>query len=227
MVSSNIVGYNKVTLTSGYNMLGQNFKLVGGSIGDLSATMDASSLAAMDTDNMTFATELLTWNGVGYDTVGWTGDVGDPDYDNKWVDELSLEEVALVKSNGEGFWISSTEGGTVTFSGEVDSAASVTIDLAPGYNLVANPFPESIPLSRITSTTLPAMDTDNMTFSAELLTWNGLGYDTVGWTGNVGDPDYDNKWVDELSLEEPATILDIGKGCFIKTSVSSDVTFTK
>ena len=225
VVSSNIVGYNKVTLTSGYNMLGANWKLVGGQSPAMAQVMDASDLPAMDLDSLSFNAQLLCWDGAGYAFYGWSGEVGDEDLDNQWLDD-QYEIADIPAANGTGFWIDTSESATVIFSGEVPAEDAVTVNVSAGYNLIANPFPETISIQKITSTDLPAMDLDSLAFNAQLLTWNGSGYSFYGWAGEVGDEALDNKWLDD-QYEEATATLDIGKGCWIQTSAPGTVTFTK
>ena len=117
VVSSNVVGYNKVTLTSGYNMLGSNFKLVGGENGTLTEVLDATALDGLDVDSGEFSAEILIWDGVGYDTYGWAGVVGDASMDNKWVDEGSWDAVDNVFLEiGKGCWIKSSADATLKFT---------------------------------------------------------------------------------------------------------------
>ena len=116
VVSSNVVGYNRVTLASGYSLLGSQFLLVGGQTADMSQLMSSVSLTGMDVDSGTFNSELMLWNGVGYDTYGWSGNVGDPDYDNKWLDEGTWAPASATLEVGQGCWIKSDAQATITFS---------------------------------------------------------------------------------------------------------------
>ena len=135
VVSSNIVGYNKITLKEGLNLLGAQFVPVG----QQNKTLVLSDLTNM-TDQPSYErgksqTQLRFWNGGGYDTYGWSGafsveneddaqemvDDGDleniTDLDYKWLsgfEDASDEEVPLV----QGFWIYAKEEGSVIFTFE-------------------------------------------------------------------------------------------------------------
>lgn len=120
VVSSNIVGYQKVALDPGYNMIGMQFVEVGS--GDAKALADAatldSSMAGFD-DEGTYATELKVWKNGNYTTFGWSGSspseyMEEPSLDNKWLD-LNLEETEDTVDFGHGVWIKAAEAGTITF----------------------------------------------------------------------------------------------------------------
>ena len=116
VVSSNIVGYQKLDLRNGFTIVGNQFLNVGAD------TKDIQELVAPDTDmvgldeNLNFQTELRVWSGTGYDIYGWDSE-GDPQFpgsDHKWVNG-DLEVVNVTIPMGQGFWIKSTKAGTVTF----------------------------------------------------------------------------------------------------------------
>ena len=91
VVSSNIVGYEKVNLVAGYNLVAPQFALVGAN----SLTRDISTvgildstMAGYDADYVT-ANDMLVWDAASksYTTYGWAGTSGtdidnDPSYDN-------------------------------------------------------------------------------------------------------------------------------------------------
>ena len=236
VVSSNIVGYNKMTLTSGFNLVGSQFVKVGGSVQDIQDfTASGNTMPGLDADSM-FQTELLVWNGQGYDTYGWL-DADDgtnnevPEWNNSWLlyDMSALAELEM--NPGQGYWIKSESAGDVTFAGEVPSEATITTEVVAGFNLLSNPFPEAIPIQNVTSADLPGLDADSM-FQTELLVWNGQGYDTYGWLDaddgtNNEVPEWNNSWLlYDMSAQADVTI-GIGKGFWIKPSQAASVTFTK
>ena len=121
VVSSNIVGYEKITLNAGWNMLGIQFVQVGqGEAMDLSTFAALNpEMAGFDEDG-NFATELQVWNGLGYDMFGWSGSSGTdvldtPDLDNKWLNG-DLEESDGTVLFGHGVWIKTDAAGTITFT---------------------------------------------------------------------------------------------------------------
>ncbi len=121
------MGYTKVQLRQGLNLIGAQFQTTTSadqSIGDLVTVSGQGSYD--EDDNPT--TEIRTWVGNGYVTYGWTGsflescpdlaaalDVDDHSYDNTWLDEdfgIASDTIAV----GEGFWIKAGAAGTVVFS---------------------------------------------------------------------------------------------------------------
>ena len=225
VVSSNIVGYNKVTLTSGYNLLGANWNLVGGQDGSLTEVMDATKLPGLDVDTEKFGATVQVWNGAGYTSYGWSGEVGDADLDNTWL-TLSWDAANVDAAKGTAFWLNSTTASEVTFSGEVASEDSITVDVAAGYNLIANPFPETISIQDIDAASLSPLNVDTEKFGATIQIWNGSGYSTYGWSGEVGDADLNNKWL-TLSWDVATATIDIGTGFWINSDKAGTVVFSK
>lgn len=223
VVSSNIVGYNKISLQAGYNLLGNNWNLVGGQDGLVTEVLDATALPGFDGE--AFNSQLQLWTGEGYTIYGWAGNVGDATYDYQWLNTTTLEPTAIEAPKGTAFWVKAGAATDVVFSGEVASEDTLTISVTSGYSLLANPFPETISIQNIQSANLPGFDGE--AFNAQLQLWTGEGYTIYGWAGNVGDAAYDNKWLDTTTLN-PATVnLDIGKGFWIKSTTAADIVFTK
>ena len=237
VVSSNIVGYDKITINEGFNMIGAQFLKVGGSDLDLSTvgTLD-SQMPGFDSDG-NYDTELRVWNGRGYEYYGWSGTSGtdvleDSTLDNKWLNgDLEEPEDETVSASG-GFWIKAGTSGTITISGEVPSASSIEVPLIAGFNLVANPFPADVKLSEFgqMDSSYPGFDSDG-NFAAELRTWNGRGYEYYGWSGTSGtdvleDSSLDNKWLNGDLEEEDDTKVLLGHAVWIKTEAAGKITFT-
>ena len=238
-MSSNIVGYQKIDLVAGYNMVGAQFVNVGSdtqeraisSIGTLDPTMSGYD------DEWTYTTEMLVWDPttLGYTTYGWAGtsgtDVdGDPSYDNQWLDaatEITTDTIDITS----GVWIHTSETGTITFMGEVPPD-DITKNLVVGYNMVANPYPTEVPVSSFGTldANMPGYD-DEWTYDTELLVWNPatLGYTTYGWAGTSGtdvdgDPSYDNQWLD-AATEVTTDTIPAGAAVWIHAGTAGTITF--
>ena len=239
VVSSNIVGYEKVMLTPSWNMIGVQFLQVGGAEKDLANVGDLdASMSGFDEDEY-FATEMQIWNGNGYDYYGWSGSSGtdvydDPAYDNLWLDSNTMEAPELKAPVGLGVWVKAEKAGTMTISGEVPSDDTVTVSLTAGWNMVANPYPGSVPIASFGAldASMSGFDEDEY-FATEMQIWNGNGYDYYGWSGTSGtdvydDPTYDNLWLDSNTME-PATDVkvDFGHAVWIKAEKAGTITFTK
>ena len=121
VVSSNIVGYNKVTLTSGYNLIGSQFVNIGQDTQDINELFPGSNtLPGLDA-NGDFQSTLLVWSGSGYATYGWMNatdgtDAGDDSYNSKWVLQDFSDIANVTIGIGKGFWIQTPAAATVTLS---------------------------------------------------------------------------------------------------------------
>ena len=235
-MSSNIVGYQKVALDPGYNMIGMQFVEVGS--GDAKALADAatldSSMAGFDEDGF-YATELMVWKNGNYTTFGWSGSsgtdvLGDDSLDNKWLDK-DLEETADELAAEDAVWIKAEKVGTVTVCGQVPSEDTVTVPLSAGYNMVANPYPKTVKVADfgVLSANMAGFDEDGF-YATELMVWKNGNYTTYGWSGSsgtdvLGDPSLDNKWLDK-DLEETNDTVDFGHGVWIKAASAGSITFS-
>lgn len=123
VVSSNIVGYNKVTLTPGYNMIGIQFQEVGSANGSSAVSTYGildSTFEGFDED-INFANSMQVWNGNGYTTYGWAATSPsqmDPEYapmDNTWL-TFGGEPTEDIVPLGHAVWIRAASSGTMTFT---------------------------------------------------------------------------------------------------------------
>ncbi|MBQ6247349.1 MAG: hypothetical protein IJK04_10820 [Kiritimatiellae bacterium] len=236
VVSSNIVGYQKVALDPGYNMIGVQFVDVG--------TGEAKSLttvAALDStmdgfdEEGTFATQLKVWRNGDYTTYGWSGTSGtdvldDSSLDNKWLNRDLEEDTTASLDAQDAVWIKAGSSGTILVSGQVPTN-DVVVPLAAGYNMVANPFPKTVKVSDfgMLSSNMEGFDEEG-TFATQLKVWKDGDYTTYGWSGTSGtdvldDPSLDNKWLNR-DLEETNDTVDFGHGVWIKAGSSGTITFS-
>ena len=230
------MGYEKISLNPGFNMVGVQFAKVGGD-NLLVATVGSldDKMAGFDEDEI-FATEMRIWDGNGYDTYGWSGTSGtdvydDSSYDNQWLDSITMEAIDTTAAAGSGFWIKAEKAGTMTISGEVPTEPSVTIQLKPGFNMVANPYPGEVTISEFgtLSENMAGFDEDEI-FATEMRVWDGNGYDTYGWSGTSGtdvydDASYDNLWLDSITMEASDKTIPFGTAVWIKTDTTGSITF--
>lgn len=236
VVSSNIVGYQKVSLDAGYNMIGVQFVEVGSgdvkkelqTVGELASTMDGFD------ENGDFATEMMVWKDNDYTTYGWSGTSGteyleDSSFDNKWLtrdlEEPEDEELAET----DAFWIKAGSAGTITISGQVPDG-DVTVPLTIGYNMVSCPLPMTVSIATFgtLSSSMAGFD-ENGDFATELMVWKDGDYTTYGWSGTSGtdyleDSSFDNKWLTR-DLEIPEETIDFGHGVWIKAGSAGSITF--
>ena len=209
VVSSNVVGYQKLQLQSGYNLIANGFRVVGTdeapSLQDMFNDMESNGTgtAALETSD-----NLKAWTGTGYSTY-WYYDGGDGDatYDKKWysaADESTPTQDGLDIS--EGAWYISRGATTLTVAGEVGTE-DVEISLQVGYNLVANPFPSDISLNGdIDWSAMGIVGTAALETSDNIKTWTGTGYTTYWYyDGGDGDATYDKKWYSAADESTPTT----------------------
>ena len=189
VVSSNIVGYQKVNLSAGLNMIGVQFTDVGST--DAAVTSFAaldSTMAGFDAD-LNFANTMMVWNGNGYTTYGWAGTSPSQmsseyaEMDNTWL-TLGLEPTDDTHPVYGGFWVDAKTAGTITLSGEVLNEGTKTVSLAAGLNMLANPFPATVDISTfgVLDSTRAGFDAD-LNFQTTMMVWNGNGYPTSAWAG--------------------------------------------
>ena len=198
VVSSNIVGYEKITLTPGLNMIGNQFLAVGGdAFKNINGMfVDSSEMVAGTGDDN--ADSILTWNGSSYNKVYYLDD-----WDNNWYDSDDANEPSeVVFTPGQGFWFKhiGDEPITTTLAGEVPSGDSYSVSLTPGLNFVANPYPMAIcPNSEsfMVSGAIAGTGDDN---ADSILTWNGSSYNKVYYLD-----DWDNKWYDSDDANDPVS----------------------
>ena len=216
VVSSNIVGYQKLTLQAGYNLIANGFRVVGSDTAPALQDMfsDAASNAT-GTLGQDTADNILVWTGTGYTTYWFYDATGtddeDPDYDKKWYDTIDESTPSSAGIDAaDGAWYIGRNATTLTIAGEVSKSA-VSVDLQNGYNLIANPFPAALTLND------PSIDWSSMGVTGTLgqdtadniLVWTGTGYTTYWFYDATGtddaDPDYDKKWYDTIDESTPSS----------------------
>ena len=119
--SQNVVGYAKIDLAEGFNLIGSQFLEVGATVKDVNDFIyDGSALLGLD-DEWAYQTTMRVWTGTGYVTYGWLdGEDGTnnemPEWNNSWLlyDMSGLADITL--NVGEAVWINAPTAGTVTFT---------------------------------------------------------------------------------------------------------------
>ena len=234
--SSNTVGYTKVNLQAGYNMIGVQFVDIGGAAKDLATVVTLDSTMAGCDDEGNFATTMMVFKNGGYlEDFGWMGTSG-TDYfdgeiaDNQWLNR-DLEDAGNTLNRGDAFWVKAGSAGTLTILGEVPSG-TITIPLSAGYNMVANPFPKSVKVSEFGTLSADMVGCDDEgNFATTMMVFKNGGYlEDFGWMGTSGT-DYfdgeiaDNKWLNR-DLEETDDTVDVGNAVWIKAGSAGSITFT-
>jgi len=253
VVSSNIVGYHKINLVQGLNMVAPQFVNVGANsltrgistIGDLK-NPSGGAMAGYDED-YAYATDLLVWDSAAQDYTyyGWAGtspeEIDDmPELNNTWLDQ-GTEETDDTIDVGQGFWIKTTSAGTLTISGEVPSGNNIpsgglVVNLVSGLNMVANPYPMEVPVSTfgmITDSNDGAMDgyDEDYSYAVDLIVWDPArqDYSYYGWAGTSPEEiddmaELNNTWLDQ-GTEETSDKIAQGAAVWIKTTKAGKITF--
>ena len=216
VVSSNIVGYTKVTASAGLTMVGQQFVEIGA--GD--RTIQGITLEGGDpwgTDSMRI------WNGSSYTDYYWFGeDAGGLNTSGLagWGDEYQDDALEVIPS-GQGMWLSLQNDGTVaTFTGEVGT--NKVVEVSAGLTMVCNPLPVAISIQDI----VPSEDFDPWGTDS-LRVWTGSSYEDYYWfgadAGGLNDTGLPG-WGDEYQDGASKTIA-IGEGFWIQAQNDASISF--
>ena len=198
VVSSNIVGYEKITLTPGLNMIGNQFLAVGGTTFQNINQMfkDSSEITAGADDGA--ADSILKWTGNGYGEIYYYDDL-----DMAWE---SLDSPGVVSdatfAQGEGVWYKCASSSSITtvLAGEVPTNAVYSVEIQTGLNFIANPYPMSIcPNSASFSVEGIVAGADDGVADS-ILMWTGSGYGNIYYYD-----DLDMAWE---SLDNPGVAID-------------------
>ena len=222
--SQNTVGYTKITIKPGNNLISAQFVPVSkNSIDDLTAVLDATNLPGANPDTGVGVARLQKWTGLGYTTYEWAGDIlADewewPETENQWMTVLSADIASVKLEKTDGVWLnlanSQEDPITIISYGEVFKDP-VSKELRVGNNLLSNPYPVKINLQDLAVLSgVPGANPDNGIGMVRLQLWTGLGYSTFEWAGDtLADewewPETENKWMTVLSA-------DIATGVIIK-----------
>ena len=241
VVSSNIVGYEKINLVAGLNMVAAQFVPVGSDALEREistiGTLD-SSMAGYD-DEYTYATEMRVWDATTrmYTTYGWAGTSPEtidkmPELNNTWLD-AGTEATDDVLDTSAGVWIKAASAGTFTVSGEVPSEKTISVPLVAGLNMIAYPYPAAVPVSTFgTLDSNMAGYDDEYTYATEMRVWNPNTrmYTTYGWAGTSPEtidkmPELNNTWLD-AGTEATEDTIPFGAAVWIKAATSGTITFS-
>ncbi len=217
------MGYTKLSLSSGYSIAAIQFQGVGG--GQL-------GIDKVTSGDFVTQDQIRFWDGTGYTTLAYYGEDADGGvYDSDgetclgpgWgdSDQIAADYSA---SAGNACWIESANQVEVTVSGEVTD--NTTVSFSAGYNLIANPRPESVALTAVTSDSLATQD--------QIRFWDGNGYTTYAYYGedadggvyaSDGETCLGPGWGDSDQLAVTRTIA-VGEGFWLETAGSGTLSFS-
>ena len=221
VVSSNIVGYQKITLQPGFNLIGANFAAVGTGadipLGEVFGGTDVANATAGGTMLEGDLIQIFDAADQGYSTEYYfftaNGAYG-AEYDNKWYDVLNEDEPttdAIPRSEATGFWYNSRANAPIvlTTAGEV-STNSVTITIQPGFNCIVYPFPADFDFTKLDWKTAGAVAGGTMLEGDLIQIFDavdqGYSQEYYFFTANGAyGAEYDDKWYDVLNEDDPTT----------------------
>ena len=212
VVSSNIVGYTKVSVPAGLSIIGQNFSAVGG--GDCNIqTIRGEGLSDGGTDM------LQLWTGSGYDYCYYYSAADDINGDGSaaWGDE-SWTAVDLSIGSGTGMWMQSQQDATIVFAGEVGEGN--TKAFSAGLTLASQTIPMDINIQDVQGEGLADGGVDMIQI------WNGSSYDYYYYYSAADDINGDGTaaWGDESWTPVDVTLY-AGQGFWLQTQGAGTLTF--
>ena len=223
-------------------MLASSFVQVGsGEALDINDAIKNNGLPGLNADFSDFDTSIRLWTGTGYDTYGFvTAEQANdenwlwPESANMWI-LGDMSDIAVVQvPAGDGFWVQTTQTGTITLIGQVPAAATTDVTIKPGLNLISCPYAKDINIQDVKVNGLPGLNADFSDFDTSIRLWTGTGYDTYGYVTaeQANDenwlwPESANMWI----LGDMSDIADVtipaGAGFWVQSTATGSVTFTK
>ena len=212
VVSSNIVGYQKVSVPAGLTIIGQQFVAIGGAPASIQ-TIQADGLADGGMDS------IQVWTGSDYEYYSYfsASDNIKGDDTAAWGDD-NWEPVDETIAAGTGFWISASDNATITFAGEVGSVNTVTVPA--GLSLVTPTLPADINIQSIQADGLADGGMDS------IQVWNGSEYEYYSYFSASDNIKGDGTaaWGDD-NWEPVDVTLYAGYGFWVSASGDSTLTF--
>ena len=186
VVSSNIVGYQKVTLAANNDtMLAPMFTYVGGGEKSIPDIFEENDFVSADTDAE--ADYISLWEDGGYSrTYFFSSDAGDA-----WSSaDDGFDETTEGLQTGLGFWFYSRSDTdkSVTLAGEVPSTNIVVDIAADNYTMLANPFAAPLPIKSIVPANGDFTPADTDAEADYISLWEDGGYSrTYFFSSDAGD----------------------------------------
>ena len=212
VVSSNIVGYNKVTVPAGMTILGQQFVAVGGGVQNIQE-IKGEGLTDGGVD------ELMVWDGSGYTDYYFCTEADDINGDGTaaWGNE-DWEPVDITIEPGTGMWMLTQDSATIIFAGEVGTSG--TVDFEPGLNLISQTLPMDVDIQSVKGEGLMDGGVD------EIMVWDGSSYADYYYFTEADDINGDGSaaWGNE-DWEAVDVTLPAGQGFWLLTQGSGTLTF--
>lgn len=210
VTSSNIVGYQKVNLGSGYSIIGQSFKNVGSTFANtVQNLIPDDGLDGEGNDS------IQVWNGSGYTFYYWYSAEALESEKGGWGDADGVLQDAVL-TPGEAFWVRASSEAMIMTSGEVPNDTDV--DIMAGYTLVCNPQPVDVSIQDIVPNGLDGEGNDS------IQVWNGSGYTFYYWYSAEALESEKGGWGDADGVLQ-TLIIPSGTGFWIRSSANGSLSF--
>jgi len=211
---------------------------------DVGGDGDVASIAKLATTGVTpgvwatmesEAPSILIYNGVGYDYYYYISDAYDAENNTvtAWSDAGGNEAVNAMKTLGTGLWLrvpaESCDTGVLTQAGQVNDAATSTIDIDVGLTLAANPYPTALNLSKVTTVGLTPGEWATMESAAPcIMIYNGVGYDYYYYISDAYDAENNTvtAWSDAGGNVVTDDIATTGKAFWARSTTAGTLTFS-
>ncbi|MFH0953344.1 MAG: hypothetical protein V1873_03340 [Verrucomicrobiota bacterium] len=197
--SLNVVGFQKVSVKDAskpYTMSSTPFLATNANINQVIGPQLYGSNTFDNSD------DILVWIATNqqYKKYYLLGNVGDTNYNNKWIDYTTGEVATNANiTPGMGFWVRGRAAvtQTVVFAGDVVDAAAVTNPVITGYQILAYPYSTAIGINQMAFTN-QGFGSNTYDNSDNLMLWipTDQQYKKFYLLGNVGDTNYNNRWID-------------------------------
>jgi len=183
VTSLNVVGYQTVTLTPGFTMIGLNFGAVSNTPANIPIQNIFSTNGLFAGSLSTTADQIQIWNGSQF--VGYYYQAYKASNPNKflagpaWVKTSGTATTDAIPA-GTGFWfsrpISSALTSQVTVAGQVLSATNTTFNLTVGFNMIGSAYPVGFALNGGPFNWANATAGNLSTTSDQIQLWNGSAF---------------------------------------------------
>ncbi len=204
--SANIMGYTKVIQEDGLQLTISPF--VNGTLNDWAPTTGVGGDGLGNADNIHVYTL-----GQGYKNYFFAGDVGDPQYNYKWIDYDTTTVATNIINEGASIWYRSRMGDTneVLYSGDVIMDDAIITPIQEGLQLISFPYSASVDLNNMGLTNGIGGDGLGNADNVHLYI-PGEGYKNYFFAGDVGDPQYNYKWIDYDTTTVATNKISMGTG---------------
>ncbi len=214
--SSNIVGYKKVTIHPGLNMISAGFGMIGvGDAQDFQNIFVDGDGVAVGGVNVNNADNIITWDPTAGAAGGYTTYYkyydGSGEYDNIWYFSND-NEITDALDLSTAFWYKSlnTEPVVMTVAGEVATSETVDVIIHPGLNMIGFPFPVGFDINvAVDWAESGAEGGVNVNNADNIIVWDPTAGAAGGYTTYYmyydGSGEYDNIWYfsNDNEIEDP------------------------